>query len=127
MKLLTETAIMRAILALSVKSTRLFRNTVGSGYVGPHLQLGNGQVLMTRASRVSFGMGKGTSDIVGWRSVVITPEMVGQTIAQFVAIEVKVPKGRMTAEQANFIDTVIAHGGCAGVARSVEDAQELLQ
>jgi VRR-NUC domain len=40
---------------------------------------------------------------------------------RFFAIEVKVPKGKTTPEQALFIDSVNLSGGCAFVARSVED------
>jgi VRR-NUC domain len=122
-----ESRIMRAILRLSVGNTRLFRNTIGSGMVGQHVRLEDGSVLFPRPSRVTFGLGKGTSDLVGWKVVTITPEHVGKLMAQFVALEVKQPKGRASAEQKAFIDTVNLHGGRAGIVRSVEDAQELLK
>jgi hypothetical protein len=36
---------------------------------------------------VSFGLCKGSSDLIGLRSLEITPELVGQQLAQFVAVE----------------------------------------
>jgi hypothetical protein len=38
---------------------------------------------------VRFGLCKGSSDLIGLRSLEITPELVGQRIAQFVALEIK--------------------------------------
>ena len=68
----------------------------------------------------------GTSDLIGWRSVVVTPAMVGQTIAVFAAVEVK-DQGRATKHQLNFIAQVQAAGGLAGVAHSIEEAAEILR
>ena len=76
---------------------------------------------------VSFGLAKGSSDLIGWTTRSITPEMVGQQVAVFTSIEVKSPTGRIRPEQQQWIDAVQAAGGIAGVARSVEDAQSLLQ
>jgi hypothetical protein len=74
---------------------------------------------------VSFGLAKGSADLIGWRTVTITPEMVGQQVAVFTSIEVKTPTGRVKPEQQQWLDAVQAAGGIAGVARSVEDAQAL--
>ena len=38
---------------------------------------------------VGCGLCKGSSDLIGLRSLEITPELVGQRLAQFVALEVK--------------------------------------
>jgi hypothetical protein len=74
---------------------------------------------------VSFGLAKGSADLIGWRTVTITPEMVGQQVAVFTSIEVKTSTGRVKPEQQQWLDAVQAAGGIAGVARSVEDAQAL--
>jgi len=71
---------------------------------------------------VSFGLCKGSADLIGWRTVTITPEMVGQQVAVFTSIEVKSERGRLAAEQQQWLDAVLSAGGIAGVARSVEDA-----
>ena len=101
-------------LACSKGLTRLFRNNVG-------------RLPDPRTGRwVEFGVGgKGAGDLIGWRTVTVTPEMVGQQIAVFTSIEVKTATGRLRPEQQQWLDAVQAAGGIAGVARSVEDAQRL--
>ena len=64
--------------------------------------------------------------MIGYRRVRVTEEMVGQEIAQFAAVEVKTPKGRVKPEQQQFINHVLSAGGVAGIARSVDEAQKLL-
>ena len=83
-------------------------------------------VLLRRPRRVAFGMAVGSSDIVGWRSIVITESMLGCRVAQFVALEVKKPGGRTTDAQRAFVELVRAQGGVGGVVRSVEDAEKML-
>jgi hypothetical protein len=78
-----------------------------------------------RGVPVRYGLQPGSSDLIGWRTVTITPEMVGQQVAVFTSIEVKTPTGRVKPEQQQWLDAVQAAGGIAGVARSVEDAQAL--
>lgn len=69
----------------------------------------------------------GGSDLIGWTSIQITPDMVGKTVAVFTAVEVKTPKGKVTDAQQNFIDQVNKAGGRAGVVHSSTDAQLLLE
>ena len=89
---------------------RLFRNQVG-------------QLPDPRTGRpVQFGLARGSADLIGWRTLVITPEMVGQRIAVFTSIEVKTPTGRVRSEQQAWLACVQESGGIAGVARSVDDA-----
>ena len=75
---------------------------------------------------VEFGLCTGSSDLIGWTSVEITPEMVGKKVAIFTALEVKTPKGRTTDDQQNFINRVREAGGIAGIARSPEDARNII-
>jgi hypothetical protein len=74
---------------------------------------------------VQFGLAVGSADLIGWRTVTITPDMVGQQVAVFTSIEVKSATGRLRPEQRQWLETVQAAGGIAGVARSVEDAARL--
>jgi hypothetical protein len=67
---------------------------------------------------ISYGLGPGSSDLVGWATI--------DGIARFVAIEVKPPGGRLRKDQAHFLATVAAAGGIAGVARSVDEALAIL-
>lgn len=100
----------RVQLAASRLGWRLFRNNVGT-------------LPDARGVPVTFGLCPGSADLVGWRSLVITPDMVGQTIAQFAAVEVKGPKGRLTPVQANWLNAVEQAGGLTIVARGPEDLQ----
>ena len=93
---------------------RLFRNQVGS-------------LPDPRTGRlVTFGLARGSADLIGWRTVVITPEMVGQRVAVFTSLEIKTPTGRLTAVQNNWLQVVQQAGGIAGVARSVSAALEIV-
>jgi hypothetical protein len=65
--------------------------------------------------------------LIGWRTITITPEMVGQQLAVFTSIEVKTPTGRIRPEQQAWLDTVQTAGGIAGIARSIRDANEILR
>lgn len=105
----------RIRLALGMRSDlRLFRNQVG-------------QLPDPRTGRpVQFGLARGSADLIGWQSIVITPEMVGQRVAVFTSIEVKTPTGRLTPAQSAWLSTVRGAGGIAGVARSVGAAFEIV-
>jgi hypothetical protein len=77
---------------------------------------------------LEFGVGNpGGGDLLGWKTVTVTPEMVGQQVAVFTSIEVKTPTGRLRPEQEQWMKVVRAAGGIAGVARSVEDAEALVR
>jgi hypothetical protein len=76
---------------------------------------------------VQFGVASpGGSDLIGYRSITITPDMVGQRVAVFTALEVKTATGRATPAQRHFIDHIRKVGGIAGIVRSVADAQRIL-
>jgi hypothetical protein len=111
----TEQQIQQHIrLACGTGDTRLFRNNTGT--------------LRDQHGRpVQFGLCKGSADLIGWKRVTVTEEMVGQRIAVFLSIEVKTATGRLRPEQQQWLDAVQAAGGIAGVARSVEDAATLLR
>ena len=75
---------------------------------------------------VTFGLARGSADLIGWRTVTITQAMVGTRLAIFTSIEVKTPTGRVRPEQQAWLTAVHQAGGIAGIARSVTDAQALL-
>lgn len=110
-----EADTMRAIqLRLSSEpETRVFRNNVGQ------LEDRDGRI-------VRYGLCNGSSDLIGWHRVTITPDMVGQSVAIFTAIEVKQPGKYPTKEQRAFIDAVQHAGGIAGMARSEQEAVALV-
>lgn len=82
----------------------LFRANVGQGitYDGRHFDT---------------GLPKGFSDLFGFR----------KSDGRAVFIEVKTPTGRIRPEQQNFIDKMRLYGALAGVARSVQDARNIIQ
>ena len=77
---------------------------------------------------VRFGLHPGCPDLIGWRSVTITPDMVGQTVAVFAGIEVKQPKGKhpVTPDQRHFLDVMAKAGALGGVATNPAQARHLL-
>ncbi len=117
------------LLACSRDDTRLFRNNVGQAWQGRAIEItyrgARGQFI-PNATPVRYGLCVGSSDLIGWRTVTITADMVGQRIALFAAVEVK-HRAPTTEEQTRFIENVRVAGGLAGVARSEEEAQLILE
>ena len=90
---------------------RIFRNQVGS-------------LPDPRTGRlVTFGLARGSADLIGWRTITVTQAMVGTRLAVFTSIEVKTPTGRVRPEQQAWLDAVHGAGGIAVIARSVPDAE----
>ena len=80
-----ETTLQQQIrLALGTRpDARIFRNQVGS-------------LPDPRTGRlVTFGLARGSADLIGWRTITVTPDMVGTQLAIFTSIEVKTPTGRI--------------------------------
>lgn len=126
---MTEAATKRRImLDVGRGDVRLFNNPRGIGWMGKVLRQTADTVTLLHPRRVDFGLHAGASDLIGFRSVTITPDMVGQTVAVFAAVEVKAPGGKhpVSDEQRTFIEAVTRAGGLAGVARSPEQARLIL-
>lgn len=81
-----------------------------------------GQLPDRNGRMIKFGLCVGGSDIIGGTPVTITPDMVGQTLLVFTAVECKTETGRPTPAQNAFIAAVVRAGGRAGVARSAAEA-----
>ena len=109
----TETALQQRIrLNCSRGRVRLFRNNVGALRDA------------TTGRLVRFGLAPGSADLIGWRTVTIGPEHLGQQLAQFVSLEIKAP-GRLRSarpDQLIWRDRVIAAGGLAVIADSEQSA-----
>lgn len=102
---------MRALqIAASRRGSRLLRNNVG---------------MLPDPKRpgcmVRYGLCVGSSDLIGWTPLVVTPEMAGRKIAVFSAVEVKTVAGRATSDQRAFLAAVERDGGIAILARSESD------
>lgn len=87
--------------------------------------MGPRDVLLKNARPFETGLPPGFSDLFGLVAVEITPDMVGQKLAVFTALEVK-DGARVSPLQRNFINAVNDNGGRAGVVRSVDDAERLV-
>jgi len=133
----SEHALMNEIRCeLSSGDTRLFRQQVGEGWVGSDtychrrpqprtVTMTQGDVLIRQARRFVSGF-DGWPDLGGFRSIIITPEMVGQRVAVYAQVEVKTATGRVKPTQRAFLDMTTLAGGLAGIARSVDDAKKVL-
>lgn len=125
---MSETATKSEIMLAVGRESRLFKNPVGNGWMGKVIAEKGDTVTLAGARRVAYGLNVGSSDLVGWTSLLITPDHVGRILAIFSAIEVKKPGGRhpVTDEQEKFLAAVRRAGGFAGIARSPEQARLIL-
>lgn len=124
------------IKAISILSNvRIFRNNVGTGWVGKEIHLKPGQKIVARGGEVLLinarplhaGLVKGSGDGVGWRTIEITPDMVGRKIAQFCSLEAKTKNGRLSQEQKTWLRNVEMAGGLAIVGRDPEEVVDSLK
>lgn len=109
--------------------SRLFRANSGRGWTGKSIGpfkdekqvvLYPGDILIRKA-RPFNGMQAGTSDLIGWTTIQITPDMVGRSAAIYTAAEVKTAGTRTTKQQTAYIRTVNESGGIGVIARKLED------
>jgi len=114
-------------LALSKLGSKIFRNNVAKCWIGKSKTIHDGSVVIEHPRRLNAGLCVGSSDLIGWTSVEVTPEMVGKKIAVFTAVEVKTPTGRLSQDQKQFLDNVQESGGLSLVARSPAQAEELIR
>lgn len=101
----TETDIMNQIrLVLSAAGHTNFRGNVG-------------KVRMADGRWFSTGLPEGFSDLFGFR----------KSDAKMFFIEVKTPVGRLRKDQERFLNAMNEHGAIVGVARSPEDALQIVE
>lgn len=102
------------ILTHSRGDTRLLRNNCGQ------CKTDDGRV-------IRYGVGNpGGSDLIGLKTITVTPDMVGKRIGVFVAMEIKTPTGKATEQQQRFLSIVRVLGGISGIARNDSDAANIL-
>lgn len=99
----------KLLIDLPPKGYRLFRNERLKGHV---------KILRDREKKeydawVDCGLCDGAGDLIGYKIVTITQDMVGKTVAVFSSWETKVKKGRASKEQENFKDIINKDGGIA--------------
>lgn len=126
-----EKNILNSVLLAASKAlpnVRLFRNNTGMAWVGKMLHRTTaGTVALENARPLHAGLCVGSSDLIGWTSVQITPEMVGRKVAVFTAVEIKQPGKKPTEAQVNFIENVRSAGGIGTVITDPEQVSFLLK
>lgn len=107
----------------------LFRANVGKAWQGEPQWLPDGRLLLTNPRRFSTGLPVGFADLFGLVPVVVTPEMVGKTVAVFLAVEMKddTKKAKANQDQKSFIHAVRMRGGRAGVAKTIDEGMAIVQ
>lgn len=138
----SETNILKILmLKLSKCGVVIFRNNVGTGWIGKvhrvtkpvlvHINnapiyLSSGDIVIKDPRPLNAGLFNGSSDLIGWKTIEVTPEMVGKKLAVFTSIEGKKHNGRISPTQAVWIQNVRNAGGIAGVARTDDEAEMLV-
>lgn len=111
-----------------------WRINVGQGWTGESryitrqqkVTLEPGDVVIKNARTFNTGAPPGFSDLIGAVPTVITQDMVGQQVAIFTTVEVKTKKGKSSPEQQDFVANMQKIGARAGVARSPEEAIQII-
>jgi hypothetical protein len=115
-----EQNLYKALQARHSKQGILFRNNTGTAYQGKRAVI-NSRPIITEPRQIIFGLCVGSSDLIGWTESIVTPEMVGQKIAIFTAVEVKNEKGKASKEQLKFLKAVRNAGGIARLTRYIDN------
>jgi hypothetical protein len=111
--------ILRRVTAFGVT---LFRNNVGTGWVGVHT-IKAGVLTLKQFRRIVFGLCVGSSDYIGFTKKIID----GKQVAVFTAFEIKRSmSAKRTKEQADFINMVKKNGGIAGFVSTIDDVKAAL-
>ena len=125
----SEAAVQQNVrLQASEQDDLLWRNNQGACYdeSGRLIRYGLGNDSAQVNKRIK------SSDLIGITKVVVTPDMVGQVIGVFTAIEVKAstwkprPSDQRVAAQGRFIDVVREYGGIAGFATSGDEYKRIV-
>jgi hypothetical protein len=137
----------------SRRGVRVFRNNIGMGFSGTEFidreKLFNalqhvmrlllkfpektiagilykcGIIILSKPRRIRFGLHPGSGDLIGWKSITISPEMVGKKIAILTSVEVKSSHGRLSEDQKNWIEQVTVAGGIARMVKTTDEADEI--
>lgn len=111
----------------STPGLRVFRNNTGTAWAGKVIKKSKNFITLEDPRPFHAGLCNGSSDYIGWKTVEITPDMVGKKLAVFVGLEFKTNSGRASKDQINFIKQVREAGGFAGIVKKSEDAEGLLK
>ena len=125
---MSEHALQNAIRNALCDEGLFFRANVGQAWTGSRIErLSGGRVLIHDARPFTTGLPAGFSDLFGIVPVVVTPDMLGQSVGIFAGIEIKSLRGRASEAQERFIAAVQQAGGRAGIARDVVGAIDIVK
>ncbi len=101
------------------ENERLFKINAGEGWQG---KIGRrpSDTMTIRNPRLIKAAPEGWPDLAGWTSIVITEDMVGETIAVFTAEEIKGGKDRLSGIQKKFKALLIRMGAIYRELRDVD-------
>lgn len=131
---MAESTVMRRMwLALENAGATMFRNNVALAVVGKvtyikevcAVRLRPGDAVVRNARPLHAGLFKGSGDLIGWTEVVVTPEMVGTTVAVFTSVESK-DQTTSSDDQKKWRRNVLRAGGFAGEAHSDAEALAII-
>ncbi len=111
----------------TTQAATLFRANVGKAWTGNKVVCCDNMITLSCARPFSTGLPIGFPDLFGFRTVEVTPEMVGKKLAVFAFLEVKKPGGRTSRAQEKMLAFLRAAGAVGGVARSPDEAIKLLR
>lgn len=105
-------------ISTSRPGVRLFRNNVGMVIAVDR----NG-----KKRKVTYGLCPGSGDLIGWKEIIITQDMVGQKFARFLSVEVKGKTTPIQDNQTTWKKAVNKAGGIAGIARTADEANAIIE
>lgn len=114
------------MLAMCRSGAYVLRVNAGEFWGGKIIAHTGDKLLLGHPTKIQ-GAPKGTSDLIGCRTVTVTPEMVGKQVGIFVALEVKKPGESPRPEQLNYLDVMRRRGAITGWARSPDEALRILE
>ena len=91
----------------------------------PNLRLFRNNVGFDDVRKVRYGLIPGSGDLIGWKTITITPEMVGTKLAVFTSVETKSATGKERANQKQWAENVTAAGGISCLVRKLSDFDEI--
>ena len=113
---MTESELQKRIMVAVSPEVAIFRTPAGQYYQGKLLRTPEYGLVLTNLRTVKV-LHEGFSDLAGFR----------RSDGRAVLIEVKTKRGRVSKEQESFIEIAQRSGCLAGIARSVEDALEIVE
>lgn len=109
--------------AVIKKHPMVFRNDNGCAFVGELFKNSKGELFLRHPKRITYGLMKGSGDHIGWTTIKITDEMVGQKLAIFTSIEDKTVNDKLSVDQRRWNKAVRKDGGISEVWKETKNGE----